>query len=109
MRIGPIPTINKEFLLHTREWERTAPLGLEHVNINVGKHMFKNKKLLVQKNQYEDKNWDQQPCSFNNLFTDITQETLISCNNSVAIHMQKWKIKKLVGLPEIWRNWVTKL
>ena len=31
MRVGLIPTINKEFLLHTREWERTARLGLEHV------------------------------------------------------------------------------
>ena len=31
MRIGPIPTINKEFSLYTREWERTARLGLEHV------------------------------------------------------------------------------
>ena len=30
-RIGPIPTINKEFLLDTRERERTARLGLEHV------------------------------------------------------------------------------
>ena len=35
LRIGPIPTINKEFLLHTREWEWTAPLGLEHVVSNV--------------------------------------------------------------------------
>ena len=33
MRIGPIPKINKEFSLHTREWERTARLGLEHVYI----------------------------------------------------------------------------
>ena len=31
MRIGPIPTINKEFSLHTREKERTARLGVEHV------------------------------------------------------------------------------
>ena len=31
LRIGPIPMINKEFSLHTREWEQTARLGLEHV------------------------------------------------------------------------------
>ena len=31
MIIGPIPTINKEFSLNTREWERTARLGLEQV------------------------------------------------------------------------------
>ena len=31
MRIGNIPTFNKEFSLHTREWERTARLGLEQV------------------------------------------------------------------------------
>ena len=31
MWIGFIPTINKEFSLHTIEWERTACLGLEHV------------------------------------------------------------------------------
>ena len=31
MRIGPIPTMNKEFSLHTKERERTARLGLEHV------------------------------------------------------------------------------
>ena len=35
LRIGPIPTINKDFSLHTREWERTAPLGMEHVRYRV--------------------------------------------------------------------------
>ena len=30
MRIGPIPTINKEFSLHTRERDRIGRLGLEH-------------------------------------------------------------------------------
>ena len=58
--------------------------------------MFKNKKLLVKKNQYEDKNLDQQPCSFNKLFTDITQETLIIYNNYVAINTQNPTITTLV-------------
>ena len=35
MGIGPIPMIEKGFSLHTREWERTARLGLEQVHIVV--------------------------------------------------------------------------
>ena len=35
MGIGPIPTIEKGFLLHTREWERTGHLGLEQVYVNL--------------------------------------------------------------------------
>ena len=31
LRIGPIPTINKWFLLHTREWERRGHIELEQV------------------------------------------------------------------------------
>ena len=31
LRIGTIPTINKWFLIHTREWERRGHLGLEQV------------------------------------------------------------------------------
>ena len=44
MRVGPIPTINKEFLLHTREWKQTAFLGLEHVRSrqNAGVHQKEN-------------------------------------------------------------------
>ena len=31
MRIGPIPTINKCFLIHTIEWDRRGHLGLDTV------------------------------------------------------------------------------
>ena len=31
LRIGPIPTINKWFLIHTREWDHRWHLGLDHV------------------------------------------------------------------------------
>ena len=31
MRIGLIPTINKRFLIHTREWEQRGNLGLQQV------------------------------------------------------------------------------
>ena len=50
MRIGPIPTINKYFSLHTREWERTARLGLEQVKI---KWKYRKRKINLSILTYE--------------------------------------------------------
>ena len=43
LRIGPIPTINKWFSIHTREWEQRGSLGLEQVINNISKYV-----MLVQ-------------------------------------------------------------
>ena len=42
MRIGPIPTMNKWFSIHTREWERRGHLRLEKVHSGIywGHHFF---------------------------------------------------------------------